>query len=106
MTAFAAAGLPGVYFHVRSNFEFEVDSEADFDAVCRAVWVPIDLNHATADEIRLIPSVDAGMLHEFEEYRPYRALAEFRREIGKYVDDEELERLARSSLCASMRVSQ
>ena len=35
------------------------------------------------------------MLHEFEEYRPYRAMAEFRREIGKYVDDDELERLAR-----------
>lgn len=25
MTAFAAAGLLGVYFHVRSNFEFEVE---------------------------------------------------------------------------------
>jgi hypothetical protein len=34
------------------------------------------------------------MLHEFEEYRPYTSMAQFRREIGKYVDDEELERLA------------
>ena len=69
-------------------------SEADFDAVYRAVWVPIDLNDAAADEIRLIPGVGARMLHEFEEYRPYRAMAEFRREIGKYVDDDELARLA------------
>ena len=69
-------------------------SEAEFDAVYRAVWVPIDLNDATDEEILLIPGVGARMLHEFEEYRPYRAMAEFRREIGKYVDDDELARLA------------
>ncbi len=35
------------------------------------------------------------MLHEFEEYRPYEAMSKFRREIGKYVDANEVERLAR-----------
>ena len=35
------------------------------------------------------------MTHEFEEYRPYTALAQFHRETGKYVDDDEVERLAR-----------
>ena len=69
-------------------------SEAGFDPVYRAVWVPIDLNDATNEEILLIPGVGARMLHEFEEYRPYRAMAEFHREIGKYVDDDELARLA------------
>ena len=69
-------------------------SEDGFDAVYRAVWVPIDLNDASEEEILLIPGVGARMLHEFEEYRPYRALAEFHREIGKYVDDDELARLA------------
>ena len=69
-------------------------SEDDFDAVYRAVWVPIDLNDVSDEEILLIPGVGARMLHEFEEYRPYRALAQFHREIGKYVDDEELARLA------------
>jgi predicted DNA-binding helix-hairpin-helix protein len=33
------------------------------------------------------------MLREFEEYRPYPALAQFHREIDKYVDDSELARL-------------
>ena len=33
------------------------------------------------------------MLEEFKEYRPYKALAQFRREIGKYVDDKEVSRL-------------
>ena len=35
------------------------------------------------------------MQHEFEEYRPYTSMAQFRREIGKYVDEDEVERLAR-----------
>ena len=26
------------------------------------------------------------MVHEFEEYRPYKSIQQFRREIGKYVD--------------------
>ncbi len=69
-------------------------SEDQFDAIYGAVWVPIDLNDATEDEILLIPGVGARMHHEFEEYRPYRALAQFHREIGKYVDDDELARLA------------
>ena len=69
-------------------------AEDGFDAVYRTLWVPIDLNTATPEEILLIPGVGDRMLHEFEEYRPYTSMAQFRREIGKYVDDEELERLA------------
>ncbi|WP_420441815.1 hypothetical protein [Candidatus Palauibacter sp.] len=70
-----------------------VDAEGH-EAVYRALFVPIDLNDVTDDEILLIPGVGNRMLHEFEEYRPYAALAQFRREIGKYVDDDELARLA------------
>lgn len=69
-------------------------AEDGFDAVYSTLWVPIDLNTATGDEILLIPGVGARMQHEFEEYRPYTSMAQFRREIGKYVDDEEVERLA------------
>jgi len=50
---------------------------------------------ASGEEILLIPGVGERMQHEFEEYRPYRAMAEFHREIGKYVDDSEVRRLAR-----------
>ena len=35
------------------------------------------------------------MVHEFMEYRPYRNMAQFRREIGKYVDEKEVARLER-----------
>ena len=68
--------------------------ESGWDAVYREMWVPIDLNDVTDEEILLIPGVGDRMLHEFEEYRPYVALAQFHREIGKYVDDDELARLA------------
>lgn len=62
-------------------------------AVYAKVWKPIDLNTAKADEILLIPGVGRRMLHEFEEYRPYKSMDQFRREIGKYVDKTELARL-------------
>ena len=57
------------------------------------MFVQINLNTATQEEILLIPGVGKRMLHEFEEYRPYKTLAQFRKEIGKYVDQKELARL-------------
>ena len=39
------------------------------------LFVAINLNTAPRDEILLIPGVGDRMAHEFEEYRPYRALA-------------------------------
>lgn len=62
------------------------------EGVYRAMWVPIDLNDVTDAEVLLIPGVGDRMRNEFEEYRPYAALAQFHREIGKYVDDEQLAR--------------
>ena len=57
------------------------------------LFVPINLNTATDEEIQMIPGVGTRMLREFKEYRPYTALAQFHREIGKYVDNTELARL-------------
>ncbi len=59
----------------------------------RHVFVPIDLNDVTDAEILMIPGVGSRMLREFREYAPYRGLAQFHREIDKYVDDAELARL-------------
>jgi DNA uptake protein ComE-like DNA-binding protein len=57
------------------------------------MFVQINLNTATREEILMIPGVGKRMLHEFEEYRPYKTLAQFRKEIGKYVDQREVARL-------------
>lgn len=58
-------------------------------------FVPLDLNTGTRDEILLIPGVGTRMAREFLEYRPYKAIEQFRREIGKYVSKEEVARLER-----------
>ena len=59
------------------------------------LWKPLDLNGASEEEILLIPGVGDRMAHEFEEYRPYRGIEEFRREMAKYVDSTEVARLER-----------
>jgi DNA uptake protein ComE-like DNA-binding protein len=62
-------------------------------ALYARLWKPIDLNTAKGEEILLIPGVGNRMRHEFEEYRPYRTIEQFRREMGKYVDKNEVARL-------------
>ena len=58
-------------------------------------FVHINLNTATAQEILLVPGAGKRMAHEFEEYRPWKAWAQFDKEIGKYMDQKEVARLAR-----------
>lgn len=85
-------------YRAMAQFRREIGKYVDDDEVARLeqyVFVPIDLNTASEDDILSIPGVGQRMLHEFLEYRPYRGIAQFRREIGKYVDDDELNRLAR-----------
>lgn len=67
--------------------------DADEAAMVRTrVFVPVNLNTATREEIELIPGMNDRMVGEFLEYRPYDDMAEFDREIGKYVDEEEVAR--------------
>jgi len=63
------------------------------EALYGRLFVPINLNDATRSDILLIPGIGGRMAHEFEEYRPYSTMEQFRREIGKYVDAEEVARL-------------
>ncbi|MBM3779443.1 MAG: hypothetical protein FJW23_14605 [Acidimicrobiia bacterium] len=81
-----------------SQFRREIGKYVDDTELARLeqyVFVPIDLNTASDEDILSIPGMGPRMLHEFKEYRPYRALSQFRREIGKYVDDGEVARLER-----------
>ena len=59
------------------------------------VFVRVDLNTATDAEFLLIPGLGNRMLREFKDYRPYKAIEQFQREIGKYVSKEEVARLER-----------
>ena len=62
-------------------------------AVYATVWKPINLNTASDQEILLIPGIGNRMLREFKEYRPYPSIEQFRREMGKYVDNAEVARM-------------
>ena len=80
------------------QFRREIGKYVDEDEVARYenyVFVPVELNSATEADIKALPGVGDRMAHEFEEYRPYTSMAQFRTEIGKYVDDKELKRLER-----------
>ena len=78
------------------QFRREIGKYVDSTEVARLeqyVFVPLDLNSASAEALMTIPGMTSRMVHEFEEYRPYTSMEQFRREIGKYVDDKEVARL-------------
>lgn len=57
------------------------------------LFLQINLNTASRAEIMLVPGMTSRMVREFEEYRPYTSLDQFRKEMGKYVDGKEVARL-------------
>ena len=57
-------------------------------------FVHINLNTATPEEIILVPGAGKRMVHEFDEYRPWRSYAQFDKEIGKYVGADRTAQLA------------
>ena len=80
------------------QFKREIGKYVDENEVSRYlnyVFVPVELNTSTEDDIKLLPGVGNRISHEFIEYRPYINLTQFRKEIGKYVDKKELKRLER-----------
>ncbi len=50
----------------------------------------LNINTASGEEFQMIPNVGDKMEHEFEEYRPYVSIQQFRKEIGKYVDEAQV----------------
>jgi len=59
----------------------------------RAAFVKINLNTGARDEFLLIPGVGSRMAAELMEYLPWKTWTQFDKEIGKYVGQQEVERL-------------
>ena len=81
-----------------AQFHKEIGKYVDNKELARLeqyVFVPINLNTASDEDILSIPGMGKRMLHEFKEYRPYANIEKFRKEIGKYVDKKEVARLER-----------
>ena len=81
-----------------AQFQKEIGKYVNQQEVARLAqyaFIPININTASDADIQTIPGVGARMLHEFKEYRPWKSMEHFHKEIGKYVDDKEVRRLAR-----------
>ena len=79
-----------------AQFRNEIGKSADPKEVARLeqyVFVPINLNSASDDDILSVPGAGRRMVREFKEYRPWTTFEQFRKEIGKYVDKKEVARL-------------
>ncbi|WP_445664018.1 hypothetical protein [Fodinibius sp. AD559] len=50
----------------------------------------LNINTEGEKAFKTIPNVGDKMVHEFEEYRPYISIQQFRKEIGKYVDEKQV----------------
>lgn len=85
-------------FAALAVFHREIDKyvdDAELARLAQYVYVRIDPTTASDEDILSIPGIGARMLREFKEYRPWTALAQFRREMGKYVDENEVARMER-----------
>jgi DNA uptake protein ComE-like DNA-binding protein len=70
--------------------------EAEVSRLEQYVFAPINLNTATDEEILSIPADRPNrILREFKEYRPYTSMEQFHREMRKYWDEKEVNRLQR-----------
>jgi DNA uptake protein ComE-like DNA-binding protein len=81
-----------------SQFDKEIGKYVDAKETARLAqygFIPVNLNTATDAIILTIPGMGQRMLGEFKEYRPWKTMEQFNREIGKYVDAKEVKRLAR-----------
>ena len=69
--------------------------QAETDRLKQYVFIPVNLNAATDDDILSIPGAGSRMVREFKEYRPWKTKEQFEKEIGKYVGAKETARLWR-----------
>ena len=69
--------------------------QPETDRLKQYVFIPVNLNTATDEDILSIPGAGSRMVREFKEYRPWKAKAQFDKEIAKYVGAKETERLWR-----------
>lgn len=66
----------------------EADDQGAGDEAGEAAVTKLNLNEASPEDFATVPGVGDRMVREFLEYRPYVSIAQFRREIGKYVDED------------------
>ncbi|MBT3449877.1 MAG: hypothetical protein HOC28_08785 [Bacteroidetes Order II. Incertae sedis bacterium] len=48
----------------------------------------LNLNEASLEDFGRVPGSTPKMVREFDEYRPYISITQFRREMAKYIEDD------------------
>jgi DNA uptake protein ComE-like DNA-binding protein len=79
-----------------AQFDKEISKyvgQPETDRLKQYVFIPVNLNTATDDDILSIPGAGSRMVREFKEYRPWKTQAQFEKEIGKYGGAKEVARL-------------
>jgi len=68
-----------------------VADEKSISHIYRYMFITVGLNNGAKDDYTLIPTSlsPKKLAHEFEEYRPYESLAQFNKEMSKYMSAEE-----------------
>ncbi len=81
-----------------AQFDKEIGKYVGAEEVARLkqyLFIPVNLNTATDQDILSIPGAGNRMVREFKEYRPWKTQAQFEKEIGKYIGAKEVARLWR-----------
>jgi DNA uptake protein ComE-like DNA-binding protein len=81
-----------------AQFDKEIGKYVDAKEVARLAqytFIPLNLNTATEADFMTIPGAGKRFAHEFQEYRPWKSQAQFEKEIGKYVNANEVKRFWR-----------
>ena len=81
-----------------AQFDKEIGKYVNAQEVARLkqyVFIPVNLNTATDEDILSIPGAGNRMVREFKEYRPWKTKEQFEKEIGKYVNAKEVARMWR-----------
>ncbi|NNE36007.1 MAG: hypothetical protein HKN13_12260, partial [Rhodothermales bacterium] len=73
-----------------AEMEAAPETEMAMEETMPAVATKLNVNTASKDEFLTIPGVGDRMVREFDEYRPYTSIKQFRQEIGKYVDEAQV----------------
>jgi len=69
--------------------------QQETDRFKQYMFIPLNLNTASDEDLLAVPGAGPRMVKEFKEYRPWKTKEQFDKEIGKYVGPKETARLWR-----------
>ena len=81
-----------------AQFDKEISKyvgQPETDRLKQYVFIPVNLNSASDEDILSIPGAGPRMAREFKKYRPWKTKEQFEKEIGEYVGAKEVARLWR-----------